>query len=218
MVGYVAHARRQLPCSHIHLLAGDALALPFRDGTFDASLALLVLHGVPDARKAAAEMCRVTRPGGRVAACEGNFRGGMDLLRLLSDALVHVEPEAEPQHARYTHLGGEGELRALLRECGLTGIEETYVSIPLEFASFDDFWEPILAGSTPRTARIAGLPPAKKAAVREWVRQQLQSERAYGPFTLRAGNAGSWRGAPAATRKLVVGLQACLLTAVERHQ
>lgn len=185
MVGYVAYARRHVPSSHVHLLAGDALALPFRDGVFDATLALLVLHGLP-ARKAVAEMCRVTRRGGWIAACEWDFRAGMDLLRLLSDAVVHVEPDAELQHARYTPLGAGGELRALWRECGLTDIEEAFISIPLEFASFDDLWEPVLAGSTPRTAHIAGLPPAKRAAAREWLWQRLGQGGEDGPFTLQA--------------------------------
>jgi demethylmenaquinone methyltransferase / 2-methoxy-6-polyprenyl-1,4-benzoquinol methylase len=50
--------------------AGDALSLPFRDGTFDAvtiSFGLRNVHGTQDAL---AEMRRVTRPGGRLVVCE----------------------------------------------------------------------------------------------------------------------------------------------------
>jgi demethylmenaquinone methyltransferase / 2-methoxy-6-polyprenyl-1,4-benzoquinol methylase len=50
--------------------AGDALRLPFRDGTFDAvtiSFGLRNVHGTQDAL---AEMRRVTRPGGRLVVCE----------------------------------------------------------------------------------------------------------------------------------------------------
>jgi hypothetical protein len=110
----------------------------------------------------------------------------MDLLRLLSDALLEVEPESEPQHARYTRLGAEGQLCALWREFGLADVEAATFSIPLEFASFDDFWEPVAAGPTPRTARIAGLAPAEREAVRQWLRAHLQKDRTDGPFTLRA--------------------------------
>jgi SAM-dependent methyltransferase len=193
---YLAYARRQMLSPRVRLIAADAATLPFRDGTFDASLAQLVLHGVPDPGKAMVEMRRVTRPGGRIAVCEWDFSAGMDLLRLLSDAVVQVEPEAEPRHARYTPLGGQGELRALLGRGGLADVEEASISIPLEFASFDDFWQPVLAGATPRTAHIAGLPPARKDAVREWLRQQLGD----GPFTLHAG-ARAVRGSVVGARR-----------------
>jgi len=49
---------------------GDALALPFTDGTFDATTISFGLRNVPDPEAALAEFARVTRPGGRVVVCE----------------------------------------------------------------------------------------------------------------------------------------------------
>jgi SAM-dependent methyltransferase len=46
---------------------GDALALPFPDGTFDTVIAAEVLEHVPDDRAAIAELARVLRPGGTLA-------------------------------------------------------------------------------------------------------------------------------------------------------
>ena len=50
--------------------AGDALSLPFRDGTFDAVTISFGLRNVHGTRDALAEMRRVTRPGGRLVVCE----------------------------------------------------------------------------------------------------------------------------------------------------
>jgi demethylmenaquinone methyltransferase / 2-methoxy-6-polyprenyl-1,4-benzoquinol methylase len=50
--------------------AGDALALPFADGSFDAVTISFGLRNVADPQFALAEMRRVTRPGGRVLICE----------------------------------------------------------------------------------------------------------------------------------------------------
>src|SRR4051795_11763759 len=46
---------------------GDAEALPFADGSFDAVLSVFGSMFAPDHRRTAAEMLRVTRPGGRIA-------------------------------------------------------------------------------------------------------------------------------------------------------
>ena len=44
----------------------DAESLPFDDGTFDVALSTFGVMFAPDATKAAAEMLRVVRPGGRI--------------------------------------------------------------------------------------------------------------------------------------------------------
>ena len=52
------------------LLAGDAVALPFADGAFDAVTISFGLRNVVDPLAALKEMARVTRPGGRLLVCE----------------------------------------------------------------------------------------------------------------------------------------------------
>lgn len=52
------------------LLAGDALALPFEDATFDAVTISFALRNVHHTAAALTEMARVTKPGGRIVVCE----------------------------------------------------------------------------------------------------------------------------------------------------
>jgi len=47
---------------------GDAQQLRFTNAMFQSSLSLLVFNFIPDAAKAAREVVRVTKPGGRMAA------------------------------------------------------------------------------------------------------------------------------------------------------
>ena len=50
-------------------MQGDALQLPFDDGTFDLVVSQAFLINIPDYRGALQEMKRVCRPGGLVASC-----------------------------------------------------------------------------------------------------------------------------------------------------
>ena len=56
--------RGQRAAGECRLIQGDIMRLPLRDGTFDAVLAVHVLHLVGDWRGALAEAVRVLRPGG----------------------------------------------------------------------------------------------------------------------------------------------------------
>jgi len=54
----------------VELREGDARALPFGDGEFDAALAVTTLVHVPDAERAVPELARVVRPGGRIGVLD----------------------------------------------------------------------------------------------------------------------------------------------------
>ncbi len=54
----------------LSFVAGDALALPFADESFDAVTISFGLRNVQDTEAALAELLRVTKPGGRLVICE----------------------------------------------------------------------------------------------------------------------------------------------------
>jgi ubiquinone/menaquinone biosynthesis C-methylase UbiE len=64
------HRARGLEGARLELLRGDALALPFADGTFDAVTGHSVLYLLPDRVRGLAEMHRVSRPGGTLVLLE----------------------------------------------------------------------------------------------------------------------------------------------------
>ena len=52
------------------------MALPFSNDSFDVAVMALVIFFVPDPTKGVAEMARVVRPGGQVAAYVWDVIGG----------------------------------------------------------------------------------------------------------------------------------------------
>src|SRR6478735_5096126 len=71
-----------------------AHSLPAADRAFDVAVAGLVINFVPDMARAAAEMARVTRPGGTVAAYVWDYSGEMQMMRRFWDAAVALDPAA----------------------------------------------------------------------------------------------------------------------------
>ena len=78
----------------VELVEGDAMALPFADGSFDTVVSTFVLCGVPDEKGVIAEMVRVLRPGGRllladhVAASAAPVRVGQHALEAVTRPLL----------------------------------------------------------------------------------------------------------------------------------
>ena len=92
---FVEEAQRRNSNPRITIRQADATALPFEDDRFDRAFALLVLHFVPEAGKAVAEMRRVVRPGGVVAAAVWDHMGGMPGTRMMWDTMAVLDERAE---------------------------------------------------------------------------------------------------------------------------
>jgi len=83
---YLAAAKAKNKDPRITLEQGDGCALRFPDASFDRALSMLVLPSVvPRPEQMVAEMRRVTRPGGVVAAAFWDSPGGNPSQRMLWD-------------------------------------------------------------------------------------------------------------------------------------
>ena len=96
------------PAGRVSFVAGDALAVPFRDEAFDAVTISFGLRNVVDPGAALAEMLRVTRPGGRLVVCEFSHlpRRSLDAVysRYLAAALPFVARRLSGNAEAYSYL------------------------------------------------------------------------------------------------------------------
>ncbi len=76
----------------VRFVAGDALALPLRDASFDVVTISFGLRNVADPQAALREMLRVTRPGGRLVVCEFSHVPARAADLLYQRYLEHVLP------------------------------------------------------------------------------------------------------------------------------
>lgn len=112
---------------------GNAMALPFDDGSFDLVLSQEMLQFVPDRPKALAEIRRVLAPGGRVFLSTWRPRAENELIAALGPiAERHLGPSNDKRYS----LGDGDVLRALLVEAGFTNVIVETVSRSEHFTSF----------------------------------------------------------------------------------
>ena len=162
---------------------GGAESLPWPAETFDAALAQLVVNFMSDADAGVAEMRRVVRPGGTVAACTWDYAGGMTMLRTFWDAALSLDPDT-PDEGRTLGYNDPDALRELWLRVGLDAVENDTLLVETPYRDFDDFWNPFTGGVGPAGAYTASLEPDRRDALREECRRRLGDPD--GPFTLSA--------------------------------
>jgi demethylmenaquinone methyltransferase / 2-methoxy-6-polyprenyl-1,4-benzoquinol methylase len=96
--------------ARVSLVAGDGLALPFRDKSVDAVTVSFGLRNMADPDAGLAEMLRVTRPGGRLVICEFSHLRSRGLDVAYSRYLAAVLPLVARR------LSGSGEAYSYLAE------------------------------------------------------------------------------------------------------
>jgi SAM-dependent methyltransferase len=181
---FVAACRTRVPGADVRLASAEAL--PFADATFDTTLSQLVVNFLADAPRGVAEMARVTRLGGVVAACVWDYADGMTLLRAFWDAATALHPErAAPldEGARMPHCSPDG-LRALWDGAGLGDVRTGALDVGAAYASLDDLWRPLEAGVAPSGAYVVSLDRAARDALRAELGRRLGAGD--GPFELTA--------------------------------
>jgi SAM-dependent methyltransferase len=180
----VEKCARRVPGADVRVARAEEL--PFGDGEFDAALAQLVVPWMSDPPRGVAEMRRVVRPGGVVAACTWDFTTGMTMLRTFWDAAVAVDRRRAMQAGALdrTRLCDPGELHELWARIGLLEIEAGELLVGADYADFDDFWSPFPAGVGGSGRYCASLDEHGREALRAEVRRRLGSPT--GPFHLTA--------------------------------
>lgn len=179
--GFVAECAARYP--GVRVESGRAEALPFETGCFDHAMAQLVLHFVSEPERAAQELRRVVRPGGRVSACVWDFADEMEMLRGFWDAALEFDPGA-PDEARTLRFGRPGEIAELFGSAGLRDVVESTLSVSSSYASFEELWQGFLAGVGPAGAYCAALPEEGRRRLHDALFRRLGSPA--GAFTLGA--------------------------------
>jgi SAM-dependent methyltransferase len=175
---FVVATRNRCPGADVR--QGVAEELPFGDGERDVALAQLVVHFMADPVRGLAEMGRVTRPGGVVAATVWDFGGGTGPLSAFWAAAHELDPTVDGEADRAGTR--EGHLAELARAAGLTDVESGAITVAVRYATFEEWWHPYTLGVGPAGDYVTGLGEKERTQLRQRCEERLPTA----PFDIRA--------------------------------
>jgi SAM-dependent methyltransferase len=177
----IAAARQRLPAKQVEFSIGDAMSLPYDDARFDVAVMALVLFFVPDAKRGAAELARVTRPGGLVASYTWDMmRGGTPSQPLWEELQEIGKPVARPPSAEVSRFAA---LKALWAELGIRDVETRELVVERTFADFADYWLSMVVSSP--TGILQKLSEAESTELQRRLQARLPAS-ASGEITVHA--------------------------------
>lgn len=164
----LAFARTRFAPEVAHFREGDAMALPFADASFDVAVMPLVIFFVPEPAKGVAEMRRVVRAGGTVAAYAWDMEGGGFPYALLQAEMRAIGvPPLEAPHPEASRLD---VLTQLWRAAGLDELVTHTITVQRTFVDFEDYWATIHGGSS-----VARALKAMTSAQRDQLQTRLRA-------------------------------------------
>ena len=175
----VERSRSRAPAATV--VVGDAEALPFDDGRFDAAACCFGLNHLPDQERALAEAWRVLRPGGLYGFTIWCPPGPSKFHELVQEAIrshgrVDVPAPVDAPRLRF----GEPELCLALLQAA--GFEQPEVrELPLAFTLESPHTVLELAATSPRVSRLLALQSADD-------RQRIEEAIVAGALAFRRGD------------------------------
>jgi len=159
---FVEAARVRLP--GVDIRHGGAEQLPFAEDTFDLTVAQLVVHFMSDPPSAAAEMMRVSKPGGVIAVSVWDYGNARDPLATFWRAARDMDPTTRDESELFG--ARDGQLLGLLRDAGVTEVEQLSLTVAATCATFEQWWEPFTLGVGPAGSFYAALDAEGRAEIR----------------------------------------------------
>jgi SAM-dependent methyltransferase len=178
-------ARRRLGDALFWPVAADGQGLPFGDGAFDAVICQLGLQFFPDPARGLTEFRRVLRAGGRASVCVISAPERAPMWGILADVPGRYLPEQRQIINLSFALADPLGLERLFARAGFRDVRIDLQTREDVIGSFDEYWDPIEAGTGSLPQLYLSLSEVHRRSVREEVRARL-AQFEYGS-TLKLG-------------------------------
>ncbi len=170
----LAVARRKataLGLANVTFRTGDATTLPFEANSFDAVTSRFCLMFLPEIPKATAEIARVLRPGGWVAAAVWSVPDKNPSIGLSMEAIKKVVelPPPDPTAPGIFRLAKPGDLAGMMQQAGLVDVIDQEFLAEWSYASADEYYMSLMEIAAPIQNLMAKLSADQQQRVKQLI-------------------------------------------------
>lgn len=171
MVAATRRKHQRLGFDHVEVREMDAENIAFPDGTFDVVTCRFGLMFCPDPARAAAEILRVLKPGGKLSAAVWDEPARNPFFTAVGQVIAKYvpAPPPDPKAPGVFRLAPPGELAGILKGAGFKDVRVEPMPLTFSYRSPEAYWELQSQLAAPLRAAVATLPPDKLAELREAV-------------------------------------------------
>jgi ubiquinone/menaquinone biosynthesis C-methylase UbiE len=191
MVAAAERKAKRLGLTNVTFCTGDVTTLPFEAGSFDAVTSRFCLMFLPDIPKAAAEIARVLKPGGWVAAAVWSAAEKNPSIGLAMAAIKQLIelPPPDPTAPGIFRLANPGELASLFQQAGLIDATDKEFLGEWSYASAEQYYTSLMEIAAPVQNLMAKLSDTQKQEVKRLILQAAsqftRSDRVTFPMVVR---------------------------------
>jgi ubiquinone/menaquinone biosynthesis C-methylase UbiE len=191
MVAAAERKATRLGLTNVTFCTGDVTTLPFEAGSFDAVTSRFCLMFLPDIPKAAAEIARVLKPGGWVAAAVWSAAEKNPSIGLAMAAIKQLIelPPPDPTAPGIFRLANPGELASLFQQAGLIDATDQEFLGEWSYASAEQYYTSLMEIAAPVQNLMAKLSDTQKQEVKRLILQAAsqftRSDRVAFPMVVR---------------------------------
>jgi ubiquinone/menaquinone biosynthesis C-methylase UbiE len=172
----LAAARRKattLGLSNITFRTGDVTTLPFEANSFDAVTSRFCLMFLPEIPKAAAEIARVLKHGGWVAAAVWSAPEKNPSIGLSMEAIRKVVelPPPDPTAPGIFRLANPGDLAGMLQQAGLVDVTDQEFLAEWSYTSAEEYYMSLMEIAAPVQNLMATLSAPQVQEVKRLITQ-----------------------------------------------
>jgi enediyne biosynthesis protein CalE5 len=185
----LAAARRKattLGLTNVTFRTGDVTALPFDANSFDAVTSRFCLMFLPEIPKSTAEIARVLKPGGWVAAAVWSTPEKNPYLMIPITVIKQFLdlPQPDPTAPGIFRLAKPGDLAGMLQQAGFTNLSEEEFIADVQFPSGEEYYASLMDIAAPIQNLFAKLSDQQKADARGRIVTSVDQYRKADGFAL----------------------------------
>jgi ubiquinone/menaquinone biosynthesis C-methylase UbiE len=182
-------ARRKattLGLTNVTFRTGDVTALPFEADSFDAVTSRFCLMFLPEIPKAAAEIARVLKPDGWIAAAVWSAPEKNPYLMIPITVIKQFLdlPPPDPTTPGIFRLAKPGDLAGMLQQAGFTNLSEEEFIADVRFPSGEEYYASLMDIAAPIQNLFAKLSDQQKADARGRIITSVDRYRRVDGFAL----------------------------------